>query len=264
MDLKELAHKELATTTRHPWEYARLRVVEDLIKNKTQNNLHQAAVLDIGCGDTFVVEALANKYPNTHFKAIDIAFSDEQLTAFAEKFKDSNISVYRNVDDALAQADKEIALILLLDVIEHIEDEIGFLNKVNQHPKITNNTEYLITVPAYQWLFSTHDVFMDHYRRYTNTTLKQRLAKANIGISKSGYFFTTLLVPRVLRYLIEKTSNSTPDKTTGLVAWTGGKFITGAITTLLYTDYCITSFFQFIGIKIPGLSNYAVCRKSVS
>lgn len=51
----------------------------------------------------------------------------------------------------------------------------------------------LITVPAYQWLWSAHDVFLHHKRRYTARALRQVFNESGLHIDRITYFNTLLL-----------------------------------------------------------------------
>ena len=60
---------------------------------------------------------------------------------------------------------------LLMDVIEHIEDDVGLVGEyVN---KVAPGTQFIATVPAFMWLWSGHDVFLEHVRRYTLPRIEQ-------------------------------------------------------------------------------------------
>jgi len=121
----------------------------------------------------------------------------------------------------------------------------------------------MITVPAYQSLFCSHDHFLGHYRRYTNRSLKQTIEKAGFEKLKLGYFFFSLLMPRILQTLKERISKPDLSKsTTGLVEWGGGKGITSIIKGVLRLDHRITHGIKMLtGLSLPGLSNYILCKR---
>jgi hypothetical protein len=56
-------------------------------------------------------------------------------------------------------------LVLLMHVIEHVEDDVGLVREYAD--KVAPGTSFITTVPAFMWLWSGHDVFMEHFRRYT-------------------------------------------------------------------------------------------------
>ena len=83
-------------------------------------------------------------------------------------------------------------LIAVLDVVEHIEDDIGALKAMAACLK--PGGKILITVPAHPWMWSAHDVVNHHHRRYTKKTLRQAIAAAGLKPEKLGYF-NSLLFP---------------------------------------------------------------------
>ena len=261
MDLVEAKGKTIIS--RHPWEQARLFVIKKLI---FKNILLQkdSIVLDIGCGDTYVVENLANQFPDVKFYAIDIAFTNELMDEYKRKLSVKNVFLFRALEDVPIIKSEKSSLVLLTDVIEHIQDDIKFMSELTQHETIGHKTIFIITVPAYQSLFCSHDVFLGHYRRYTNKSLRKNLSEAGLHTEKSGYFFSSLLPMRILQVLKEKVNNVKKEQaTTGLVQWGKGKTISSLLKVVLLMDFEISFFLKKIGLNIPGLSNYAICKKSV-
>lgn len=260
MDLIELKKRESQTVQqRHPWEIARLDSVQHIIKNVLFDG--KLNVWDVGCGDTFVVEQLCENYPSNSYKAVDIAFDDELITLFSKRLEGKRIEFHSSIEEASKASEETIDVILLMDVIEHIEDEISFLKKLLSLPNVTEKTQLVITVPAYQSLFCTHDVYLEHYRRYTNKSLKKALEEAGLKVDRKGYFFSLLLLPRIFQKIKEKISRP-KDNTTGLVEWKGSKGKSKFLSSILFLDFKVTYFLKKTGLNIPGLSNYAICLRS--
>jgi SAM-dependent methyltransferase len=86
-----------------------------------------------------------------------------------------------------------IGAIGLFDILEHIEDDEGFLKTING--LMAANGRVYITVPAYNFLFSFEDKRSKHYRRYTNTSLVKKLESAGFGIDFKTYIFSLLPIP---------------------------------------------------------------------
>lgn len=103
--------------------------------------------------------------------------------------------------DLLPFADHEFDLVALLDTIEHIPDEFGVLEEVWRVLK--PGGKVLITVPAFQWLWSYNDEINAHQRRYTASELGQKLEMAGFQVKRLSYnnFFLFPLVAglRLLR-----------------------------------------------------------------
>ncbi len=134
------------------------------------------------------------------------------------------------------------------------------LNSIINTEGISNKTRFLITVPAYQNLFSKHDVALKHFRRYTLKSLKTSVNKSGLIIIKKGYFFTSLIPPRILQLLKEKAVKTEITDLENLGSWNKGKIITNLISSILYLDYQLGNIISKLGIYIPGLSCYAICK----
>jgi len=83
-------------------------------------------------------------------------------------------------------------LIAVLDVVEHIEDDVAALKAMATCLK--PGGKILITVPAHQWMWSAHDTVNHHHRRYSKGSLKKAIADAGLKPAKLGYF-NSLLFP---------------------------------------------------------------------
>jgi len=82
------------------------------------------------------------------------------------------------------------ALILMMDVLEHVADDCAFLESYVAGMDIGDPV--FITVPAFQFVWSGHDVFLEHYRRYTLETLEALVRKSGLTPVRSCYFFGSL------------------------------------------------------------------------
>ncbi|MDE7312173.1 MAG: hypothetical protein K2N87_11245 [Eubacterium sp.] len=89
--------------------------------------------------------------------------------------------------------DRSIPQFLLLDVLEHIEDDVGFLKLMRQ--KLVPGGKILLTVPAFQVLWSSEDEAAGHYRRYTARQAEEAALKAGFTVLYSNYFFGFLFLP---------------------------------------------------------------------
>ena len=83
-------------------------------------------------------------------------------------------------------------LALFLDVLEHLGDPLEALERTVQHVKPRGHV--VITVPAYQWMWSTHDETLHHFRRYTAPELTDLAVKAGLRPTYWTYF-NSLLFP---------------------------------------------------------------------
>ena len=91
-------------------------------------------------------------------------------------------------------------LIGLFDVVEHIEDDAGFMRRVGAH--MHTGGRVVLTVPAYQWLWSSHDERNHHFRRYTRRRMITLLEHADLKVEYAGHWNMSLFPVAALRCLI--------------------------------------------------------------
>ena len=109
--------------------------------------------------------------------------------------------------------DHSFELAVSLDVIEHLEDDLTALREMRR--TVAPGGALLVTVPAYQWLWSGHDEINHHHRRYTRRSLQHVAEQAGWRQSRTTYFNSLLLpaaiVLRVLDRVSPKTTESSLD-----------------------------------------------------
>jgi hypothetical protein len=261
MDLLEARQRRLDASQRHPWELARLEVMRSLIARHVAPGAG-TAVLDIGCGDTFVVERLAATFPEVLFYAVDTAFTDELIAHYRARLSVRNVVVSSSLDTAVPPLDRRVSLVILMDVLEHIADDRAFLTGLMTHPAIGAGAHVLVTVPSYQALFCSHDEVLGHYRRYSNRQLRRLLEGSGLAVIDIGYFFSSLVLARTVQVIKERGLKRRNDAgTTGLVTWKGSATLSEIMKRILVTDVHVSGLLRRIGVTLPGLSNYAICRK---
>lgn len=82
-------------------------------------------------------------------------------------------------------------LILLMDVLEHADDDAGLLRGAVSAAR--GRCPVFITVPAFQSLWSPHDDFLGHKRRYRLGALRELAGKAGLKVLRAYYYFGLLL-----------------------------------------------------------------------
>ncbi len=92
-------------------------------------------------------------------------------------------------------------LILVADVIEHVEDDMAILQHLSE--LLNKNGQILITVPAFDFLFSNKDKVLLHYRRYTKKNIKKIISKY-FNITKLSYYNFFLFIPIVISIICLK------------------------------------------------------------
>ena len=90
-------------------------------------------------------------------------------------------------------APASLAAVGLFDVLEHIEDDAGFLESVQR--LLAPGGRLYLTAPAYPLLWSADDAYAGHYRRYTLSSLRRALRQAGLSVDFESYFFFMLPAP---------------------------------------------------------------------
>jgi len=174
----------------HWWWRARQRFVLDQIRR-----LHRThsigQVLDIGCGDGLLFDQMSK------FGEVRGIEPDERLISPDGPWR-SRIQIAPFGPDYAS--DRRFDLILMLDVLEHIEDHFGALRKV--HSLLNVGGLVLLTVPALPKLWSAHDVANCHFRRYTRASMREALAAAGLESMSLQYFFGWTVLPMMMRRLM--------------------------------------------------------------
>jgi len=259
LDLKEQSVSK--ETARHPWELARAKSVNDLINPYIEQS--ESIMIDFGCGDLFFLDHTLANYPKAYGYGFDIGFSEQDIDSLSDMYSRITAVNTKNKLDVCLE-NQRVDLVFLMDVIEHVEDDQAILESIIQSKWFDDKSALIITVPAFQFLFNSHDVFLEHYRRYTNKSLSKVAEAAGFTIIERGYFFSSLLMPRALGKIKETIIPPKSIDKSDLVNWKGGSGITNIITQVLYSDFKINHWLnKNLGLRMPGLSNYMVCQKPV-
>ena len=166
----------------HYWLQARCILIADRLKRfrTTPKN-----ILDIGCGPGFTVSHLVSKGYNC--RGVDLGTPD-----LPEKIRDRVFTGmdFQKLDPTLLS---EIDTVLILDVVEHLHDPVGFLSDVRRY--LPNLRNAIITVPARQELWSNYDVYFGHVLRYEREQFRELLTQCELPPKELRYIFHTLYLP---------------------------------------------------------------------
>ncbi len=179
---------------KHWWFVTKKKIVLDLIMKYLPNRSNQK-ILDIGCGTGLMLESLKDIGQTFGMDMDDdaISFSKEIFNGPVEKGMLPNGIAYPN---------EQFSLIILLDVIEHVDDPIASLKAIRG--RLLEGGKAIITVPAFMFLWSGHDDRNLHKLRYNLPQLRSQLLEAGFTIETISYF-NTLLFPIV--YIVRKLNN---------------------------------------------------------
>jgi SAM-dependent methyltransferase len=192
---EHLYHQFYEIENDHWWFAARRKILIAYLQQRIETS-RRPKLLDVGCG-TGAILAEASRY----FDAYGLDAS-AQAVEFCRRRGLSKLFV-GNLDE---YPDTErFDVITLLDVIEHIVDDLGVLKQA--FTRLNDNGHVLVTVPAYQWLWSSHDVVNHHKRRYTRQGLRAVVTNAGFHIDHITYFNTLLFPVALLRRVFDRATN---------------------------------------------------------
>ncbi len=235
----------------HPWELARYAFFSRQLR---RHGLLSSAKewLDVGSGDAWFASELTKELPSD----AKVTCWDANYTAATEpKGRDARMRFSKDRPEVRANA------ILLLDVLEHVEDDHGFLGSIVKE-NAAPGAHVLVSVPAWQSLFAGKDVFLRHYRRYSPERGRKLVEGAGLQILEQGGLFHSLLPARALAVGLErlplprrakKEEEHVPD-------WQGGPLVTRFLTSVLSAEGKLSESLAKSGISVPGLSWWALLR----
>ena len=259
----DIVEQKYTGAQRHPWELARFEVLLELINNFMPQTNDRKVIVDIGCGDCYFAKQLLIARQDLEIIGIDPAYSPEDIIQKNKELEEPRFHLYRRIDELPFPLQQEtVHLILLLDVVEHVKNDSVFLQQTVHSVNGFPDLKILISVPAFQSLFTTHDVFLKHYRRYTRKSISQTVANAGLSPLHTAYFFSFLLPARFFQKLVERIGIRREQK--GIGSWHGHPFISRLFKNCLLFDYKFSKLLGKAGINLPGLSVYCICKKPAS
>jgi len=101
-----------------------------------------------------------------------------------------------------------------LDVIEHLDEDLEALRELRR--VVAPGGFLLVTVPAYEWLWSGHDEINHHHRRYTRRSLQRVAEQAGWQQTRTSYFNSLLLPVAILLRALDRLSTKTTESSLDL------------------------------------------------
>ena len=156
-------------------------------------------ILDIGCGDGLFFDRLLK------FGEVEGIEPSAELVNPTGAHRE-RIHV-RPFDDSF-QPSNRFGLILMLDVLEHLDDPVGALRHALR--LLAPGGLMLITVPAFNLLWTNHDVINHHRVRYTRSSFRVVAREAGFRIDLEQYWFQWTFPVKIAGRLVERALGSEP------------------------------------------------------
>ncbi len=174
-------HSEIEA--RHWWFAARRNILFPII-DRVMASAPQNLIVDVGCGTGGTLEYLRHRY-----QCLGIDSSELAINAASQTYPGVEY-VLGMIPDALAARSSKIGLFLLMDVIEHVQEDRKFLTNLIDLAR--PGSHIIITVPAIHALWSAHDVAANHFRRYEIDQLRSLLVGMPIEVRLMTFFNSRL------------------------------------------------------------------------
>jgi SAM-dependent methyltransferase len=189
---------------RHWWYRGRRKVLERVVEDLRLPA--RARILDAGCGSGRNMVELAR-----HGTVTGIELSQTSVSLARERGMGEVIA--GSVLEMPFEADS-FDLAASLDVIEHLQDDLAALRELRR--VVAPGGSLLVTVPAYQWLWSGHDEINHHFRRYTRRSLQRAGEQAGWHQVRTTYFNSLLLPAAILLRVLDRFSRKTTESSLDL------------------------------------------------
>jgi SAM-dependent methyltransferase len=199
-------------------------------------------ILDVGAGSGFFSKHLLETTPAREAWCVDISYTSDSDAVEAGK----PIHYLRSAGPLDAD------LVLLMDVLEHVNDDVGLLREYVD--KVPSGSRFLITVPAFRFLWSNHDDFLEHKHRYTLQGLEDVVRRAGLDIERSAYYFGFVFPIAAALRLAEKRRRHRSEPRSQLKRH--HPVVNGALKSLCYAEL---PFFKFN--RVGGLTIFCCARK---
>lgn len=252
-DIKEAnIFKSIDEQKKHWYYYTKISVIADNIRDFLQERPPRIPLqcLDIGAGSGIISLGLTERFPliDWHWTAVDTSYCDEELAQI--QFKYNKVRSIPN---------KQYDLIIAADVLEHVKDDSALTTVI--YDRLAPNAIAVLTVPALNCLWSSHDDYLGHYRRYRLKQLTKLVQDCNMDTVASGYIFSALLPVAALarwqeRFLI---SSHFKDKKSQMRVTSG--FLNKFLISLMKAEaLCKQKWPAQLG-KVVGISAFVICKK---
>jgi ubiquinone/menaquinone biosynthesis C-methylase UbiE len=221
--------------TSYWWFVGKQFLVKSILRKWSLNRLKKDRLLDIGCGTGTILKLLEN---------FGTAYGVE-LSMNAIRFlkrRDLKRVVCSDVSQSIPFKEGTFSAITCLDVLEHIDNDSTLLHEMVRVCKPGGHI--VLTVPAFNVLWSPHDTALHHKRRYTRKQMLKKVSQLKSTVIKSSYYNTALFLPiltvRKLKPFLSNRQNVKSDFFIPIPRW-----INALITLLFVAELGCLQFLNF-------------------
>jgi SAM-dependent methyltransferase len=231
------------------WFKARLSILESYCKKII--NRPEMRILNVGAATGATSEMLSK------FGEVTSLEYDEFCCKFLKE-KTGIEAVNASLTD-LPFEDDSYDIICAFDVIEHIEEDSKAIEEI--YRVLRPKGKYFLTVPAFQSLWSNHDVINHHFRIYRKNQINKLIVNKKLKIDDSTYFNFWLFIPiSIVRFILNNISRKKDSDSTG----SDNEIMQSSkiVNEILYRIFYSEKFLLKLNIKFPfGVSILTIGSK---
>jgi SAM-dependent methyltransferase len=232
----------------HWWFVSKRKIVMYLIQKmlpRINVKREDCQIADLGCGCGATLKILSQEY---HVSGMD---SSNHAIEFCRQ---KGLEIQKGeLPYDVPYHENKLDVVLLLDVIEHIEEDAETIKKA--FSLLKPGGILICTAPAYQWLWSMHDETHHHKKRYNKKDFR-RLFSLPSGVTIVCNYYNTFLFSLAL---IDRLTYKFLD---GKRRKTGVSYLPKILNTLFEKIFSLERFF-LLRVRFPfGLSLIGVLQKA--
>ena len=185
----------------HFWMDWRFHVIARVLRPfiSREKSASSPRILDIGCGASVVREQLEGTF-NVSVDGCDLR-REVLENGYQGRGRRFVYDIFQEREEMVGQYDG----VMLLDVIEHLDDDVKFLMSAARH--VRKGGWVLITVPALNLLFGKYDHIVGHKRRYSSQSIAKLLKMGNLEPIETSYWGLSLIPLVVGRKLYQRSGD---------------------------------------------------------
>jgi SAM-dependent methyltransferase len=185
----------------HWWFVGRRQILSSFVRRivgKLSNP--QPRILDVGCGTGANLEMLAD------FGEVEGVDVSTEALDFCQTRGLHNVR--QGEAERLPYEDKSFDLVTGLDVVEHLDNDLGGLQEMRR--VLRPGGRALLFVPAFMFLWGVQDDISNHRRRYTLAGLNKVVREAGMEVEHATYANITFFAPILLGRLLMRVTGFRP------------------------------------------------------
>lgn len=168
----------------HWWFTVRAGIISAIITTRVHPK-PESLILNVGAATGASSEWLRK------FGTVVSLESDREVCRFVRE--ELKMEITEGSVNQLPFPDEHFDMVCALDVLEHVEEDGAAMQEL--HRVLKTGGALLVTVPAFRFLWSRHDLVNHHKRRYSLQGLNRKLKATGFVISYSSYFNSLLFAP---------------------------------------------------------------------